>query len=70
MENITVMSQRSHDRWNLEMKGGPVGGEGRRGGGGGGGGGWSREGERKGDRGGVRAREGKGGRPVLFGPVG
>ena len=36
MENITVMSQRSHDRWNLEMKGGPIGGEGRRGGGGGG----------------------------------
>ena len=45
------MSQRSHDRWNLEMKGGPAEGEGRRveregggagkreGGGGGGGGG-------------------------------
>ena len=30
MENITVVSQRSHDRWNLEIKGGPVGREGRR----------------------------------------
>ena len=53
MENITVVSQRSYDRWNLEMKGGPARGEGRRGGGGG-----------------VRARRGKGGRLVLFGPVG
>ena len=49
------MSQRSHDRWNLEMKGGRAGGG---------------EGERRGERGGVRAGEGKGGRPVLFGPMG
>ena len=52
------------------MKARPVGGEGRRVG-------EERresreaEGERRGGRGGgVRAREGKGGRPVLFGPVG
>ena len=42
IENVTVVSQRSHDRWNLEMKGGATGGEGSREG----------KGERRGERGG------------------
>ena len=75
MENITVVSQRSHDHWNLEMKGGSAGGEGsregkgeRRGGGGGGGGwgGWGRKG--RGERGGCRPRRGRGTGLSYLGP--
>ena len=66
MENITVVSQQSHDRWNLEMKGGPTGGEGRRvgekreGGGGGGGGGVCGAGKGKGKGRGEKRKGGAG----------